>query len=224
MSHRTMRAARTAALGVVATTLMITLIPGANAAPGTAPAAPAATQASPATAAAPRAVVAALHLSTPQLTPAERRELRAQREREAERRAAARRAARAQEREDRARAMRQRAAEVAIAQIGDAYMGGADGPHAFDCSGLTQYAWRKAGVNLTHYSRAQWSETRRISIAKAEPGDLAFYFENGAHHVAMYIGDGMIVGAVDYGIGVKKTPLVGTPWTDLHFTGMGRVI
>jgi hypothetical protein len=120
--------------------------------------------------------------------------------------------------------MRERAAEVAIAQIGDAYIGGADGPHAFDCSGLTQYAWRKAGVELTHYSGAQWKETRRISIAKAEPGDLAFYFENGAHHVAMYVGNGMVVGAVDYGIGVKKTPLVGTPWTDLHFSGMGRVI
>jgi cell wall-associated NlpC family hydrolase len=219
-----MRAARTAALGVLATTLMITLIPGASAAPETASSAPPVSQTSHASSAAPRAVAAALAISSPQLTRAERRELRAQRERAAERRADARRATRAQQREDRARAMRERAAEVAIAQIGDAYIGGADGPHAFDCSGLTQYAWRKAGVELTHYSGAQWKETRRISIAKAEPGDLAFYFENGAHHVAMYVGNGMVVGAVDYGIGVKKTPLVGTPWTDLHFSGMGRVI
>lgn len=224
MSVRTLRAARTAALGVLATTLMITLIPGASAAPGTTPSAPSAPTASLASPAAPRAVAAALAVSSPRLTRAERRELRAQRERAAERRADARRAARAEQREDRARAMRQRAAEVAIAQIGDAYIGGADGPHAFDCSGLTQYAWRKAGVELTHYSRAQWGETRRISIAKAEPGDLAFYFDNGAHHVAMYVGNGMVVGAVDYGIGVKKTPLLGTPWTDMHFSGMGRVI
>lgn len=226
MSVRTMRAARTAALGVLATALTITLIPGTSAATDT-PATTAGASARAAhtpTPAAPRAVLAALTVSSPQPTPAERRELRAQREREAERRAATRRAARAEQREERSRAMRQRAAEVAIAQLGDAYTGGGDGPHAFDCSGLTQYAWRKAGIELTHYSRAQWQETRRISIAKAEPGDLAFYFDNGAHHVAMYIGDGMVVGAVDYGIGVKKTPLLGTPWTDYHFTGMGRVI
>ena len=78
-------------------------------------------------------------------------------------------------------------------------------------------------MKLTHYSRAQYDETERISLKDARPGDLAFYFENGARHVAIYIGDGKVVHASDYGIGVVKGTVKGTPWTNTHFTGMGRV-
>lgn len=113
--------------------------------------------------------------------------------------------------------------ERALAQVGDSYGSGGDGPDVFDCSGLVVYSWRAAGVKLTHYSRAQYDETERISLKDARPGDLAFYFENGAHHVAIYIGDGKVVHASDYGIGVVKGVVKGTPWTNTHFTGMGRV-
>jgi cell wall-associated NlpC family hydrolase len=113
--------------------------------------------------------------------------------------------------------------ERALAQVGDDYDAGAEGPDAFDCSGLVVYAWRAAGVELEHYSRAQYQATQRISLDEARPGDLAFYFENGAHHVAIYIGDGKVVHASDYGIGVVKGVVKGTPWTNEHFTGMGRV-
>ena len=64
---------------------------------------------------------------------------------------------------------------------------------------------------------------RRGRRKEARPGDLAFYFENGAHHVAIYIGDGKVVHASDYGIGVVRGVVKGTPWTNAHFTGMGRV-
>jgi len=113
--------------------------------------------------------------------------------------------------------------DKALAQVGDSYGAGGDGPNVFDCSGLVVYAWRSVGVDLTHYSWAQYKETERISLKDAVPGDLAFYFENGAHHVAVYIGDGKVVHASDYGIGVVKGTVKGTPWTNQHFTGMGRV-
>ena len=113
--------------------------------------------------------------------------------------------------------------DKALAQVGDAYGAGGDGPNVFDCSGLVVYAWRSVGVDLTHYSWAQYKETERIPLKDAVPGDLAFYFENGAHHVAVYIGDGKVVHASDYGIGVVKGTVKGTPWTNEHFTGMGRV-
>ena len=119
--------------------------------------------------------------------------------------------------------IRAQVVERALAQVGDSYGSGGDGPDVFDCSGLVVYSWRAAGVKLTHYSRAQYEQTERIPLKDARPGDLAFYFENGAHHVAIYIGDGKVVHASDYGIGVVKGVVKGTPWTNTHFTGMGRV-
>lgn len=111
----------------------------------------------------------------------------------------------------------------AMAQVGDAYVAGAEGPNAFDCSGLVKYAWKTAGgVTLEHYSYAQFKETQRVSVKNAVPGDLAFYFKNGAHHVGIYIGDGKIVNASDYGIGVIVSPLL-SGWGKDHFSGMGRV-
>jgi cell wall-associated NlpC family hydrolase len=120
-------------------------------------------------------------------------------------------------------AIRAQVVERALAQIGDAYGSGGEGPNVFDCSGLVVYSWRAVGIELEHYSRAQYQATERISLKEARPGDLAFYFENGARHVAIYIGDGKVVHASDYGVGVVKGTVKGTPWTNTHFTGMGRV-
>lgn len=119
--------------------------------------------------------------------------------------------------------IREQVVQRALAQVGDSYGAGGDGPDVFDCSGLVVFSWRAFGVKLDHYSRAQYDQTERISLKEARPGDLAFYFENGAHHVAIYIGDGKVVHASDYGIGVVKGVVKGTPWTNAHFTGMGRV-
>lgn len=119
--------------------------------------------------------------------------------------------------------IREQVVERALAQVGDSYGAGGEGPNVFDCSGLVVFSWRAFGVKLEHYSKAQYDQTERIALKDARPGDLAFYFENGAHHVAIYIGDGKVVHASDYGIGVVKGVVKGTPWTNAHFTGMGRV-
>ncbi len=87
------------------------------------------------------------------------------------------------------------AVQVALDQLGDAYSWGAAGPSRFDCSGLTMYAWGKAGVSLSHSSASQFGEGRRVSRANLMPGDLVFFGTSSIHHVGMYIGNGKMVHA-----------------------------
>ena len=103
------------------------------------------------------------------------------------------------------------AVRTALAQVGDAYVYGAMGPSAFDCSGLTMYAWRAAGVGLPHSSRAQFSSGPRISAGSLRPGDLVFYYSP-ISHVGMYIGNGMIVHAANPGTDVAVTGLHSMPY------------
>ncbi len=129
----------------------------------------------------------------------------------------------ARERRNARAAIRQSVADLALRQEGKAYAAGGEGPNAFDCSGFTLFAWQSAGVQLTHYSAGQYQQVKRISAEAAMPGDLVFYLSRGARHVGVYIGDGQIVHASDYGVGVIVSPVRGTPWTNAHFTGFGRV-
>ncbi len=129
----------------------------------------------------------------------------------------------ARERRNARAEIRRGVAKLAQRQVGDSYAAGAEGPDAFDCSGLTLFAWKSAGVQLTHYSAGQYQQVKRIRPEAAMPGDLVFYLSRGARHVGVYVGDGMLVHASDYGVGVIKTPVRGTPWTNTHFTGFGRV-
>jgi cell wall-associated NlpC family hydrolase len=89
------------------------------------------------------------------------------------------------------------AVQVAMSQLGKSYVWGANGPVAFDCSGLTSYAWAKAGKQLPRTSRMQYTATRRVSRSELRPGDLLFFAKPGRpiHHVAMYIGNGQMVEA-----------------------------
>lgn len=92
------------------------------------------------------------------------------------------------------------AIDFALAQIGDPYLWAAAGPNAWDCSGLTMQAWRRAGVRLPHYSVAQYEQTKRISEDELRPGDLIFWSETAGDpgtifHVAMYLGGGRMVHA-----------------------------
>ncbi len=86
------------------------------------------------------------------------------------------------------------AIRTACAQVGDPYVWGATGPNAFDCSGLTQFAYRAAGISLTHFTGAQWNEGRAIPRSEARPGDLVFFFSD-LHHVGLYLGKDMMVHA-----------------------------
>jgi peptidoglycan DL-endopeptidase CwlO len=86
------------------------------------------------------------------------------------------------------------AARTACAQIGKPYRFGSGGPGSFDCSGLTAYAWKAAGVNLRHYTSWQWQDTTPVSRADLRAGDLVFYYRD-LHHVGIYVGNGWIVHA-----------------------------
>ncbi|MFG2011030.1 NlpC/P60 family protein [Micromonospora sp. NPDC048868] len=86
------------------------------------------------------------------------------------------------------------AIRTACAQVGDPYVWGATGPNSFDCSGLTQYAYKAAGVHLTHFTGAQWNEGKAIPRSEARPGDLVFFFSD-LHHVGLYLGNDKMVHA-----------------------------
>ena len=113
--------------------------------------------------------------------------------------------------------------EYALSKVGHSYVAGADGPGTFDCSGLTLAAYRAAGVSLPHYSHAQAGVTQSVSRSDLRPGDLLFYFGGGAHHVAMYIGGGMMVSASNPGAGVEIISAWG-PWYGDRYSGAGRVV
>ncbi|HEV7626972.1 MAG TPA: C40 family peptidase, partial [Streptomyces sp.] len=87
-----------------------------------------------------------------------------------------------------------RAVRFALRQIGKPYRFGAAGPKAFDCSGLTSKAWRKAGRSIPRTSQGQWNSLRHVPMKKMRPGDLVVYYRT-ASHVAMYAGRGKIVHA-----------------------------
>ena len=103
------------------------------------------------------------------------------------------------------------AVAYAMAQVGDAYVYGAAGPSAFDCSGLTMMAWAQAGVALPHSSSAQYAGGTKVAAGDLIPGDLVFYYSP-ISHVGMYIGNGMIVHAANPGTGVNTAPLYSMPY------------
>lgn len=112
--------------------------------------------------------------------------------------------------------------QYALQKVGYRYVAAASGPSSFDCSGLTMTAWRQAGVSLPHYSRSQFSVTRKIPLSQAQPGDLVFYFGRGTHHVGLYIGNGKMVHAANPRAGVRIDSVLG-PWYAQRFSGIGRV-
>jgi cell wall-associated NlpC family hydrolase len=120
--------------------------------------------------------------------------------------------------------VRTRILKVARAQLGDRYSAGATGPNAFDCSGFTRYVYKvAAGKELPHQSRSQYGVVKRISLKQAKPGDLVFFFRNGAHHVGIYIGNHHMIDAAGYGEGVKVSPITGS-WWSATYSGVGRVL
>ena len=107
---------------------------------------------------------------------------------------------------DRARA----AIEAAIADLGKPYVFGAEGPDAFDCSGLIQQAWRQAGVELPRTSSEQAEAGQQVPLSQIQPGDLVIYYA-GRSHIGMYVGDGKIIHAPHPGTQVRYAPLMSMP-------------
>jgi len=100
----------------------------------------------------------------------------------------------------------QAALDTALAQQGDAYRYGATGPDAFDCSGLTTFAYRAAGIELPRTSRAQATAGVPVARDALQPGDLVFFYSP-VSHVGMYIGNGQMVHASTAGQPVKVVNL-----------------
>ncbi|MFJ9660953.1 NlpC/P60 family protein [Streptomyces griseoflavus] len=104
----------------------------------------------------------------------------------------------------------ERAVRYAVEQLGKPYEWGAEGPATYDCSGLTSRAWASAGTPVPRTSQEQWARLERIDLAELRPGDLVVYFPE-ATHVALYLGDGMVVQAPQPGARVKVSPIAANP-------------
>lgn len=105
----------------------------------------------------------------------------------------------------------ERAVEAARTKLGANYSAGGNGPDSFDCSGFVQWSYREAGVEVPRTSYSQLAAGTPVGIDELEPGDLVSYYGGG--HSAMYLGDGKVIHASDYGSGVKVSPLSNMPLT-----------
>jgi cell wall-associated NlpC family hydrolase len=121
---------------------------------------------------------------------------------------------------DRGRAAR--AVAFALAQRGKPYRWGAQGPAAFDCSGLTWAAWRAAGVTIPRTAAGQLAGLPPVR-GRLRPGDLLIYRTDGPsrRHVAMVVGPGRMVEAPGRGIPIRATSIRGG-WLGAVRPGGGR--
>jgi cell wall-associated NlpC family hydrolase len=118
------------------------------------------------------------------------------------------------------------AALTAVSRDGR-YVAEGNGPVDFDCSGLTAWAWRQAGVSLVDLSYTQRDQTQDIPRSMVQPGDLVFWFGGDVHHVAIVVGvDGgqiTIAEAANPESGIR-TRLLGGGWDEAYLSGFGRVV
>lgn len=116
-----------------------------------------------------------------------------------------------------------RAVRVAKRQIGEPYSYGANGPGSFDCSGLTYYAYRKAGFRMPRTSDGQYARVRHIKKRNLQRGDFVFFHSGGSvYHVAIYLkrkhGDRIILHSPYSGRTVQRDPI----WTRSWWAGTLR--
>ena len=120
--------------------------------------------------------------------------------------------------------MREQILAVARKQLGDPYRAGGVGPHSFDCGGFTQFVFKRAlGMDIARTSWGQYEQVERVKTKDALPGDLVFFFEGGAHHVGIYLGNGKMIDAPQPGESVSVNPISGS-WWGRSFTGIGRIL
>ena len=98
--------------------------------------------------------------------------------------------------------------KIAARYEGVPYRAGGSTPAGFDCSGYTSYVFGKAGIKLPRIAQQQYLWSKRITLAQAKPGDLAFYMQgNYSYHAAIYAGNGMIWHSPRPGERVKKVKI-----------------
>ena len=105
------------------------------------------------------------------------------------------------------------AVAFAKAQLGKPYKYGSTGPAGFDCSGLTLAAWKAAGVLLPRSSQQQYATGAKIAKADLKAGDLVFFYGTKPTHVAIYVGDGVIIHAPRAGKDVEYSKLAYMPYS-----------
>ena len=116
---------------------------------------------------------------------------------------------------------RKRVVRIARSKVGKRYRYGGTGPHAFDCSGLIYYSYRRAhGKTLPRTAAGQNWGTRNVKRKNLRKGDLVFF--NGNGHVAIYIGRNKVVHATNPRSGVRIDSLSGY-WAP-RINGYGRII
>ena len=118
-----------------------------------------------------------------------------------------------------------RAAGYALKMVGKPYRyGGASPSRGFDCSGLVQYSYRRAGVRLPRSTEAQLRVSRPIRRAELRRGDLIFFDEKGGDdsHVGIYLGDGTFVHAPSSGKTVRRDRL-DSPYWRKHLSELRRI-
>lgn len=108
------------------------------------------------------------------------------------------------------------AVAFAYRALGLPYVWGATGPNAFDCSGLTQAAWKAAGVSLPRTTYTQINAGTRVPESALQPGDLVFFY-SGISHVGLYIGNGQMIHAPHPGAPVRIAPI-----SEMPFAGATR--
>ncbi len=107
---------------------------------------------------------------------------------------------------------------AAESQLGVPYVWGAESPGSgFDCSGLIQWSWRQAGVDLPRTAAAQYDAIAHVPLSDLQPGDLLFWGSGGISHVGMYVGGGDVINAPETGEVVRIQAI----WND-GLVGAGR--
>ncbi|MGI5393209.1 NlpC/P60 family protein [Streptomyces sp. CA-251251] len=109
----------------------------------------------------------------------------------------------------------EKALAFARAQIGKPYVWGATGPGSYDCSGLTQAAWKAAGVTLPRTTYDQVNAGTTVPVSQAQPGDLVFFYDD-LGHVGLYIGNGMMIHAPKPGAYVREESIFYDGESSIH--------
>ncbi|MEU6302301.1 glycoside hydrolase [Streptomyces sp. WAC 01325] len=109
----------------------------------------------------------------------------------------------------------EKALAFARSQIGKPYVWGATGPDSYDCSGLTQAAWKAAGVDIPRVTYDQVNAGTTVPLSSAQPGDLVFFYDD-VTHVGIYIGNGMMIHAPKPGAYVREESIYYDGESSIH--------
>lgn len=106
------------------------------------------------------------------------------------------------------------AAQQALQLVGAPYRYGGNTPRGFDCSGLVQYSYARAGASIARTTRGQRRQSRRLSSKQLRAGDLLFFNQTGKRgsHVGLYVGNNRFVHAPSSGKAVKLSTLANPYW------------